>query len=106
MTFVRGSDFFPGASAGRSSARLAFSYESPERIARASRSSPRCCSDAPVDSLGMIDHVGIRLPSLAEGERFYGRAFELLGYPGEPYEGGGFVEWDDFAIGEATDERR
>ena len=32
MTFVRGSDFFPGASAGRSSARLAFSYESPERI--------------------------------------------------------------------------
>ena len=33
VTFVRGSDFFPGASAGRSSARLAFSYESPERIA-------------------------------------------------------------------------
>ena len=32
VTFVRGSDFFPGASAGRSSARLAFSYESPERI--------------------------------------------------------------------------
>ena len=31
----------------------------------------------------MIDHVGIRLPSLAEGERFYGRAFELLDYPGE-----------------------
>jgi 2-aminoadipate transaminase len=33
VTFVRGSDFFPNASAGRSSARLAFSYESPERIA-------------------------------------------------------------------------
>ncbi len=32
VTFVRGSDFFPGASAGHSSARLAFSYESPERI--------------------------------------------------------------------------
>ena len=32
VTFVRGSDFFPGASAGRSSARLAFSYETPERI--------------------------------------------------------------------------
>ena len=33
VTFVRGSDFFPSASAGRSSARLAFSYETPERIA-------------------------------------------------------------------------
>lgn len=32
VTFVRGSDFFPGAAAGASSARLAFSYESPERI--------------------------------------------------------------------------
>jgi 2-aminoadipate transaminase len=33
VTFVRGSDFFPNASAGGSSARLAFSYETPERIA-------------------------------------------------------------------------
>ncbi len=33
VTFVRGSDFFPNASAGRSSARLAFSYETPDRIA-------------------------------------------------------------------------
>jgi 2-aminoadipate transaminase len=33
VTFVRGTDFFPGGSGGRSSARLAFSYESPERIA-------------------------------------------------------------------------
>src|SRR5438093_117956 len=33
VTFVRGSDFFPGARAGTGSARLAFSYESPERIA-------------------------------------------------------------------------
>jgi DNA-binding transcriptional MocR family regulator len=32
VTFVRGADFFPGGSDGRSSARLAFSYESPERI--------------------------------------------------------------------------
>jgi 2-aminoadipate transaminase len=32
VTFVRGTDFFPGGSAGRSSARLAFSYETPERI--------------------------------------------------------------------------
>ena len=33
VTFVRGSDFFPNASDGRSSARLAFSYETPGRIA-------------------------------------------------------------------------
>jgi DNA-binding transcriptional MocR family regulator len=32
VTFVKGADFFPGASAGSGSARLAFSYESPERI--------------------------------------------------------------------------
>lgn len=32
VTFVQGSDFFPGAAGGRSSARLAFSYETPERI--------------------------------------------------------------------------
>jgi len=31
VTFVRGSDFFPG-DGGESSARLAFSYETPERI--------------------------------------------------------------------------
>jgi 2-aminoadipate transaminase len=33
VTFVKGSDFFPNASGGQSSARLAFSYETPERIA-------------------------------------------------------------------------
>jgi DNA-binding transcriptional MocR family regulator len=32
VTFVRGSDFFPSASGGAHAARLAFSYESPERI--------------------------------------------------------------------------
>jgi 2-aminoadipate transaminase len=32
VTFVRGQDFFPGGNGGRSSARLAFSYEPPERI--------------------------------------------------------------------------
>jgi DNA-binding transcriptional MocR family regulator len=31
VTFVRGSDFFP-REGGESSARLAFSYEAPERI--------------------------------------------------------------------------
>ncbi len=33
VTFVRGTDFFPQGSGGQSSARLAFSYETPERIA-------------------------------------------------------------------------
>ena len=32
VTFVKGSDFFPGAAAGGNAARLAFSYETPERI--------------------------------------------------------------------------
>jgi 2-aminoadipate transaminase len=33
VTFVRGADFFPDEHGGRSAARLAFSYEAPERIA-------------------------------------------------------------------------
>ena len=33
VTFVRGTDFFPAGAGGSSSARLAFSYETPERIA-------------------------------------------------------------------------
>jgi len=33
VTFVKGADFFPNAAGGQSSARLAFSYETPERIA-------------------------------------------------------------------------
>jgi 2-aminoadipate transaminase len=33
VTFVKGSDFFPAATDGASAARLAFSYETPERIA-------------------------------------------------------------------------
>jgi 2-aminoadipate transaminase len=32
VTFVKGADFFPRASAGDTSARLAFSFETPERI--------------------------------------------------------------------------
>jgi 2-aminoadipate transaminase len=33
VTFVKGADFFPSAGNGADAARLAFSYESPERIA-------------------------------------------------------------------------
>ncbi len=32
MSFVKGSDFFPGGRGGERSARLAFSYESPSAI--------------------------------------------------------------------------
>ena len=37
VTFVRGADFFPDGSGGRNSARFAFSYEPPERIAEGVR---------------------------------------------------------------------
>lgn len=53
----------------------------------------------------MIDHVTIRVASLAEGHRFYGRALELLDHAGDPVAGGGFVDWGDFSIGEASSER-
>jgi DNA-binding transcriptional MocR family regulator len=33
VTFVRGADFFPAGGDGATSARLAFSFETPERIA-------------------------------------------------------------------------
>jgi DNA-binding transcriptional MocR family regulator len=33
VTFVKGADFFPGGRDGAQGARLAFSYEPPERIA-------------------------------------------------------------------------
>ena len=32
VTFVQGADFFPGGRGGRSSARLAFSFVSPDEI--------------------------------------------------------------------------
>ena len=53
----------------------------------------------------MIDHVTIRVPNLDEGRRFYGAVFELLAYPDRPTEEGGFSEWHDFSIAEATPER-
>ena len=37
VTFVRGADFFPAGEGGAASARLAFSYEAPERIAEGVR---------------------------------------------------------------------
>ena len=52
----------------------------------------------------MIDHVGIRLPDLGVARDFYTRTLELLDGP-DPVEGGGFVEWNDFAIGQESAER-
>ena len=52
----------------------------------------------------MIDHVGIRVPDLGAARAFYGRTFELLSGPA-PEEGGGFIEWTDFAISEETPDR-
>ncbi len=52
----------------------------------------------------MIDHVGIRLPDLEAARDFYARTLEVLDGP-EPFEGGGFVEWNDFAIGQEAAER-
>ena len=50
----------------------------------------------------MIDHVTIRVPDLAVGRRFYGKALELLGHGDLMTEVGGFgPEWDDFSIAEA-----
>ena len=46
----------------------------------------------------MIDHVTIRVPDLAVGRDFYGRALELLGHGHLASEAD---EWDDFSIAEA-----
>lgn len=53
----------------------------------------------------MIDHVTIRVPELDEGRRFYALALELVDFPGAPTTGDGFVEWNDFSIAAASDER-
>jgi catechol 2,3-dioxygenase-like lactoylglutathione lyase family enzyme len=52
----------------------------------------------------VIDHVTIRVPELDASRRFYAQALELLDVP-DPTEGGDFVEWNDFSIAQATDER-
>ena len=47
----------------------------------------------------MFDHVGIHVSDLAASRAFYGEALGL------PTSDGEFVEWGDFGIDEATDER-
>ena len=46
------------------------------------------------------------MPDLHAARRFYGQTFQLLDFPGEPTEGGGFVEWDDFSIAQESPERQ
>jgi hypothetical protein len=55
--------------------------------------------------LTMTDHVTIRVDDLDASRRFYGLALRMLAFLGPPTEGAGFVEWNDFSIGEATSER-
>src|SRR3954451_9855602 len=52
----------------------------------------------------MVDHVGIRVSGRSASERFYRTVLEAIGiapsHAGEEY-----TEWEDFAIGPATDAR-
>jgi catechol 2,3-dioxygenase-like lactoylglutathione lyase family enzyme len=52
----------------------------------------------------MFDHVTIRVTDRSASERFYRAALPVLDIP-PPQEGDHFVEWDDFSIAEASDDR-
>jgi catechol 2,3-dioxygenase-like lactoylglutathione lyase family enzyme len=52
----------------------------------------------------VFDHVGVAVSDLDASLPFYELAFAQLGY-GEPYRGDWFYEWEDFAIGQAGDDR-
>jgi catechol 2,3-dioxygenase-like lactoylglutathione lyase family enzyme len=54
--------------------------------------------------LDVFDHVGVAVSDLDASLPFYELAFAQLGY-GQPYRGDWFYEWEDFAIGQATDDR-
>ena len=53
----------------------------------------------------MIDHVTIRVDDLTTSSRFYRLALELIEFGGEVYDGGDFLEWNDFSISGATPDR-
>jgi catechol 2,3-dioxygenase-like lactoylglutathione lyase family enzyme len=53
----------------------------------------------------LIDHVTIRVDDLTTSSRFYRLALELIEFGGEVYDGGDFLEWNDFSIAGATPER-
>jgi catechol 2,3-dioxygenase-like lactoylglutathione lyase family enzyme len=50
----------------------------------------------------VFDHVGIWVSDRAASERFYRTVLEAIGIA-PTYEGEDFIEWDDFALGEAAD---
>jgi catechol 2,3-dioxygenase-like lactoylglutathione lyase family enzyme len=52
----------------------------------------------------VFDHVTMRVSDLAISRAFYDLALATLGF-GDPVEGGGFSEWNDFSISQATDDR-
>jgi catechol 2,3-dioxygenase-like lactoylglutathione lyase family enzyme len=54
---------------------------------------------------GVIDHVTIRVPDLAEAGAFYERVFELLAFTAEPVADADFREWSDFSIARSTTDR-
>ena len=53
----------------------------------------------------MFDHVTIRVSDLEASRRFYALAFDAIELGEAPTAGGGFLEWRDFSIAAATDER-
>ena len=52
----------------------------------------------------MFDHVTIRVSDLGRSERFYGTALAPLEVP-DPVRGGHFVEWNDFSMAQAREDR-
>jgi catechol 2,3-dioxygenase-like lactoylglutathione lyase family enzyme len=54
--------------------------------------------------LDVFDHVGVGVSDLEASRRFYELALAQLGY-GEPYRGDHVFEWEDLAIGAASDDR-
>jgi catechol 2,3-dioxygenase-like lactoylglutathione lyase family enzyme len=53
----------------------------------------------------VFDHVTIRVSDLEASKRFYELVFGNVEFSAAPTEGGGFVEWNDFSISQATDDR-
>src|ERR671929_546179 len=56
-------------------------------------------------NLDVFDHVTIRVSDLEASRRFYDLVFREVEFPAAPTEGGHFVEWNDFSISQAADER-
>jgi catechol 2,3-dioxygenase-like lactoylglutathione lyase family enzyme len=53
----------------------------------------------------VFDHVGIWVSDRASSEPFYALVLSTLGIA-QTYSGDDYVEWDDFALGQASGERR